>query len=213
MTVTARLPPLPERIARLKRDTRGYPVPWFVEWKDGVPDFRLVHAQKPITAHVKHLCWVCGEPLGRTFAFVLGPMCAVNRITSEPPCHVDCADWSARACPFLTQPRMKRNAKDLPDEKFVPGHAIMRNPGAVAVWLTRAYKVVHLQRGMLFEVGHPVDIRWYREGRRANRAAIVESIDSGMPLLIDIARAEHGEHGVRDIMEQRRAVDKLLPAS
>lgn len=29
------LPPIPDAIAKLPRDERGYPVPWFVPWIDG----------------------------------------------------------------------------------------------------------------------------------------------------------------------------------
>jgi hypothetical protein len=106
---------VPERIAKLPRDDRGYPVPWFVAWVDGRPDFRVIEGGRIFEALKERRCWVCGEKLGRYLAFVIGPMCAINRITSEPPSHRDCALFAARACPFLTMPRMKRNERAKPE--------------------------------------------------------------------------------------------------
>src|SRR5262245_54991717 len=109
------LPPLPSRIAGLPIDPeRGYPVPWFVAWHDGKPEFRTADGRKFRQAIRDRLCWVCGQPLGRHLVFVIGPMCTVNRVTVEPPCHLDCAEFSVRACPFLSKPQMTRRENDLP---------------------------------------------------------------------------------------------------
>ena len=40
------LPPMPSRIAALPVDERGYPVPWFVAWIDGKPEFRCADPAK-----------------------------------------------------------------------------------------------------------------------------------------------------------------------
>src|SRR4051812_26745029 len=92
---------LPAKMAHLPV-YRGYPVPWFVEWFSGVPDFRQIRTAARLAAVQQHRCWVCGGKIaGRfgyaeTFAFVVGPMCALNRISAEPPSHHICASWSAR---------------------------------------------------------------------------------------------------------------------
>jgi hypothetical protein len=39
------LPPMPDSIAKLPRDERGYPVPWFVAWVNGKADFRCARAE------------------------------------------------------------------------------------------------------------------------------------------------------------------------
>jgi len=114
------LPALPPRIARLARDRRGFPVPWFVATIDGEPDFRVVDTPKLAVAIRQHRCWVCGEQLGVHLAFPIGPTCVANRVTAEPPVHRECAEFSARACPFLTKPRMRRNAQGLPEEFVAP---------------------------------------------------------------------------------------------
>src|SRR4029077_20531487 len=138
------LPAIPPRIARLFRDSRGFPVPWFVQWCEnaerswpgvGPPDFRVTDSRRFAAAIKQHLCWVCGESLGRHQVFVIGPMCVVNRVTSEPPNHRDCAEFAVKACPFLTQPRMRRNVKNLPDESELPaGFHIDRIPGATCLY-------------------------------------------------------------------------------
>jgi len=115
------LPPMPPRIASLARDHRGFPVPWFVQWfrngepaayGEGEPDV-MDHSKLTYAIRVQR-CWVCGGPLGKHLVFVLGPMCAVNRVTAEPPCHFECAEFSAMGCPFLTRPRMRRNRHEMP---------------------------------------------------------------------------------------------------
>src|SRR5262245_64102945 len=89
----------PARMAALPIH-RGYPVPWFVGWVDGpdgpVPEFRCADQRKLALAITDRLCWVCGGPLGRMMTFVLGPMCGVNRISAEPPCHYDGARCAAK---------------------------------------------------------------------------------------------------------------------
>ena len=55
---------------------------------------------KIIIAYRRKICFLCGEPLGRFAAFVIGPMgSSINRVSSEPPAHRDCAEYAVRACP------------------------------------------------------------------------------------------------------------------
>src|SRR4051812_961023 len=106
--------PMPDRIRRLRINDKGFPVPWFVADVDGVPDLRVVDARKIKVAWKERRCWVCGDKLGSTVAFALGPMCAVNRTVSEPPSHRACIEFSVRACPFLANPRTRRHEAGLP---------------------------------------------------------------------------------------------------
>jgi hypothetical protein len=46
-----KLPPPPSRMKVLKLDERGFPVPWFVHWEDGKPDFRIISPGKLWTAY------------------------------------------------------------------------------------------------------------------------------------------------------------------
>jgi hypothetical protein len=183
------LPALPANIARLPIDDRGYPVPWFVAWIDGKPEFRVADARKIMQALVGNLCWVCGSPLGRYLAFVVGPMCAVNRISAEPPSHLECAEFSVRACPFLVRPHMRRREGGMPAEATDPaGHMIRRNPGVTLIWVTRAFKPTRVDGGgWLYQMGAPTSLLSFAEGRKATDAEVRASIESGIPLLRDAA--------------------------
>lgn len=206
------LPPLPPRFQALPLDERGYPVPWFVAWIDGQPDFRVVRENGIAIAHNEKRCWLCGEKRGRFGAFVIGPMCAVNRVSSEPPSHLDCAQFAATACPFLTRPMAKRNERDMPDEtKAAAGEMIKRNPGVALVWVTERYDAFRAPGGVLFQLGDPHDVFWYAHGRAATRQEVLASIDSGLPLLNDMA-AKEGVRALDALSAQlTRALD-LVPA-
>jgi len=223
------LPPLPRRIKMLPVDERGYPVPWFVQWfhADGSPcryapdpfvdhpDFRVADARKKVAAVQENLCWVCGEQLGKYLAFTIGPMCAVNRVSSEPPAHRECAEFSARACPFLTKPKVVRRENDItPRAEEAPGQMLMRNPGVALVWVTLKYKILHTSDprpgGFLLQVGPPACLFWYCEGREATRAEVAASILSGLPALRDAAEAE-GPEAVKNLQRQIVAMEDLLP--
>jgi hypothetical protein len=183
---------MPDRLRHLPISAEGYPVPWFVAWIDGVPDFRIVDTDKLVRAAKYHKCMLCGEPLGRFKTFTIGPMCAVNRTSSEPPSHHDCASYAATACPFLTQPRMRRNEKDLPEQRREPaGIMLRRNPGVTLLWTCVSYKPFRdSDGGVLFRVGDPWNIEFMCQGRTATRAEILESMDSGLPSLMAEAEAE-----------------------
>lgn len=212
--------PMPPRIAALPRDSRGYPVPWFVQWIDGVPDFRIMSAEKLYLAVKFKRCWVCGGERGKFASFVIGPMCAVNRNSAEPPCHLYCARYSAQACPFLTRPKMRRNEKGLPLEALessAAGIALDRNPGVALVWTSQDWKAVRPpagregDTGVLFDIGNPTSYEWFAEGRRATRAEIVASIDSGLPALMKLAE-EEGPAAVAELGRMRDRALTLVPA-
>jgi len=195
------LPPLPNRMKHLPIDRRGYPVPWFVQWIDeagdgcpmgnGTPEFRVMDHDHLVEAALRQRCWVCGGTLGRYQTFVAGPMCVVNRTSAEPPSHLDCATFSAIACPFLSRPKAKRREAGMPETGEVPGIMIARNPGVTAVYTTTRY--THFRDpngGLLFDIGEPDHVEWYAKGRAATRDEIMESITTGLPALRDVAVAE-----------------------
>jgi len=206
------LPPLPPRMRALPVDARGYPVPYFVAWRDGVPDHRFADEGKRARVLASRRCWLCGDQLGRWLVFVIGPMCAINRITSEPPCHRDCAIFAVRACPFLTRPKATRRMSDREGSVAPPGQAIERNPGASALWTTTSFELIPApQGGELVMMGDPARIEWFAEGRPARRAEIVEAIDSGLPFLL---AADPGDEEARvEIAARYSALQAWLPAA
>lgn len=210
------LPPLPERVKRLGVDDRGYPVPWFVAWIDGKPDFRVIGPGKLLRAVREKRCWVCGEPLGRYLSFVLGPMCAITRTTSEPANHHDCAVFAATACPFLTRPHMKRSVAELPEGvKDAAGFHLDRNPGCMAVWTCREFGIFHPYaggQGVLFKVHEPTEVLWFAEGRAATRDEVDASIAGGFPFLLKMAETD-GPEAIKDLANRVEIAKKFFPAA
>jgi len=211
----AGLPPLPAKMAPLPIDERGYPVPYFVAWIDGKPDHRIADPRALKACIELGRCWICGQTLGRFKAYCVGPMCAITRTISEPPQHLECATFAATACPFLTRPQAKRRETMLPEALKEPaGVMIKRNPGAVAVWVSLGFHVFDHTNGPLFDLGEPVQVLWFCEGRRATRAEVEASIDSGLPILTEQAKAQ-GHDALMDLAERigslRVLLNKTLP--
>jgi len=203
---------LPPRMQKLPVDDRGYPVPKFVQWIDGKPDFRVVNRSFMANAVRIKLCWLCGEPLGRFQAFVIGPMCSINRVSSEPPSHLECARFAVQACPFLTQPNRKRNEDGLPEEAEQPaGIMIPRNPGVSMIWVTESYTPFKAHGGALFRIGEPTSVEWWAHGREATRQEVIDSIASGLPLLVDVA-AKEGPDAIDALNREIRRGLALVPA-
>jgi hypothetical protein len=211
-TAPVRFPDAPPRIAALRRDARGFPVPWFVPWIQGEPEFRAVDPATIDRAHRKHLCWICGGHLASSKAFVLGPMCGINRVAPEPPSHIACARFAVVACPFLSRPLAKRaDTSDLQDHAPPPGVMIARNPGVTLLWETSSYRAERQpEGGYLFRIGAPSRVSWWREGRPATRDEVDQSVVTGVPALADMARQD-GPEAMSMLVAQIDRFAKLLP--
>lgn len=204
---------MPTAMAVRPRDDRGYPVPWFTSWVDGEPDFRYVDPGRAEEAVRRDCCWVCGRkhrPTG--CAFVIGPMCAVNRTSAEPPSHVECAIYSARACPFLARPQMERPSSKCPAKGgtiAAPGIMLERNPGVTLVWVTK--RPGYSPHTRLFDIGPPERVIFYARSRKATRAEILHSIETGLPALQALADQD-GPEAVAQLARQVDEAMTLLPA-
>jgi hypothetical protein len=182
-------------------DKHGRPVPWFAAWIDGEPDFRIVAPGKLEQAiRGDGRCWVCGVPFltWQDRAFLVGPMCTVNRISAEPPVHKSCGVYSATHCPFLTVPNMIRRPRHgVAAEAVNPaGTMISRNPGVCVLWVVNRqgrgsqwHPFPDENGGVLFAIGEPRDVMWFAHGRKATRDEVLASIDSGLPILRELAQA------------------------
>ncbi len=203
---------LPLRMRDLPIDERGYPVPYFVAWVDGKPEFRAMDGRKFVQAIREKLCWVCGYRLGVHVTFVGSGMCGINRTSPEPPSHRDCAVYSARNCPFLNNPRMVRREDGLTPEQLnsMAGQGIKRNPGVTMLWHTRQFEIFDDGRGgKLIQMGEPESVEWLTCGRIATRAEVMHSIETGLPNLEAIARLEKG--GLEALAKAQARFEKWLP--
>lgn len=216
--VRPELETLPPRMRKLRIDARGYPVPWFVAWVSNpeggpdVPEFRAMDGRKFRDAVKNKLCWVCGEPLGRWLAFPIGPMCAITRTISEPPSHLECAEWSVRNCPFLSNPKMVRRDDNMPsDAEEAAGCPINRNPGVTCIWSTRSYEIFNDGAGkFLITIGEPESVKWWCEGRTATREEVDASVTSGYPILRNAA-VRDGAVAVEMLEKAVRRAESLFP--
>lgn len=208
---------MPYRMTLLPVDKVGRPVPWFVAFIDGAPDFRVIGPGKMRDALRGSLCWVCGHGFagGEDRAWLIGPMCAVNLVTAEPPSHLECAVWSARNCPFLVTPNMVRRDRHMPGEAVSPaGIMIRRNPGVALVWVTgyRAWRTEREPGGILFRLGPPKRALWFAEGREATRDEVLASIDSGLPILREMA-GKDGPDAVAELDRMHRDALVHIPGA
>lgn len=226
------LPPPPPRIARLPKDSRSYPVPWFLAWMamgqecdpampGAEPDFRVIKRGAREDAWQNRKCWICGGPMGVHRVYVIGPMCCVNRTTMEPPCHRECAEYAAKACPFLARPRMRRLPKDdfAGNPNFhVAGKMIERNPGVTCLYEARnarPFKVPEAPgggAGWLIRLGEPERVDFWAHGRQATREEILDSIATGLPNLEALAKQE-GAAALIELGRLTAEAIKLLPAA
>jgi hypothetical protein len=203
----AGLPSLPPKMAHLPIDARGFPVPYFVAKVNGVPDHRIAEPDALQSCVERNLCWLCGTPLGRYKAFCIGPMCTITRTISEPPQHLECSLYAATACPFLTRPHAKRRDAGMPENTRPPsGMFLRRNPGAVCVWVTKSHRPFRYGDGLLFDLGQPVAMYWYAEGRQATREEVNDSIVSGLAAL----RAEAERDGPAAVVELAKRLACVL---
>jgi hypothetical protein len=180
--------PIPDRMAGFPLSDEGYPIPYFVPFIGGRPEFRAMDPEKFAHAVRNRRCWLCGSPLGKHLTFPIGPMCAISRTTAEPPSHLECCEYAVRACPFLSQPRMRRNEQDLPENAGTTGIAIKRNPGVTVLWTTKSYKLFSAAhegggKGYLFRIGDPEHVECYALGLKATEAQLARSIITGYPIL------------------------------
>jgi hypothetical protein len=202
----------PARIKKLPISETGFPIPHFVGEFEGKRDFRVITIGRVAECHNRRLCWICGERLGQYLAFVIGPMCSINRVSSEPPSHRECAEYAVKACPFLSRPAMRRNEDGLPAlQEHSAGNAIAHNPGATLIWITKSYRPIRVHNGVLFEIGDPLETLWFKEGRKATRAEIDAAIAKGLPLLRQEAAREGGD-AITELDRYIERAQKLLPA-
>lgn len=213
-----RLPNMPPLVSRLPRSEEpgpayGYPIPWFVGLSPatGKPDFRCIRERGRELAVERGICWICGTRTKRTEAsFTIGPMCMANRITSEPPAHLDCARFAARVCPFLADPRRGRRPFKLGEDEVAlppPGMHSPDNPGAAVVWTTDHASF----DGSFFTIGDPIiPVEIYAKGRRATPEEAHEAFERGLTRLAKVAAAQ-GPAAFSALVEAATAGRKLLP--
>jgi hypothetical protein len=210
--------PMPARVRALPRNKVGYPIPFFAATIDGERDFRVGAPRAYAACVFDQACWVCGQRRrAKENAFLVGPMCVINRTSQDPPSHIECAEYAAKVCPFMVRPNMVRRERGLPAGVGNSGVAILRNPGVCLVWVCESWNTyrppVGGQFGVLFRFGPPKLTSWWANGRPASRAEVLESIDSGVPLLeAECDRDDDPALARRELARLHQRALRYLPA-
>lgn len=205
------LPPLPAYMRDLALSDKGYPVPYFVRIREGQPDFQLADPDKWMRCVEQGRCWICGKPLGAFKVFAIGPMAGINRISAEPPSHLDCAEYAVAACPFLLHPKAKRRSLDDVPEPTAPAPGVMaeHNPGVMLLWTTKAYQAMKPREPSVMRLGDPTTVRWYSEGRLASRDQAIAAASDAYKRLSDMCHSQFEIDMLDDALE--RLLKQLPP--
>lgn len=178
---------VPARMQKRTRDKNGRAIPWYVVMVDGEPDFTLARPMGISDAARFKLCFLCGEALGSYAAFVVEPVRAVDRASTAPPAHRDCAQYVALA-------------------------GLTDNLNPALVWVTKRWYVRMDRKGQpMFDIGKADQTYWYADGRDATREEVLEAIDSGMPPLREAAE-KAGHLSVLQLDAAVETARKLAPA-
>jgi len=140
---------IPPFLDHLKVDARGYPIPFFVPYIDGKPDFRFVTAEKIHLCVEKKLCGICGKKLFEFSYFCTGPVGLQSGSHSDPPAHKQCLEYALKTCPHLVFEKTTRNErgelyKELREQDFV---GIETKPKEFYLIKADKFKLVTLPHG------------------------------------------------------------------
>jgi hypothetical protein len=167
---------MPDRVAKLPRDVRGYPIPYTVMIDaEGKPHFPVVDDVKRKDCMRRRLCGVCGELLGYWIWFVGGDRSAASRLFTDPPMHEECARYSLAVCAFLARPASKYRRPSEPKQiEGADGERLVvamdddgqtKRPPHMALYRTRQYVIVRLPSRKVLELAYHAapskSIEWF----------------------------------------------------
>lgn len=105
---------IPSFLKHLKINDKGYPIPFFVAYVDGKPDFRLLDPKKQHYCIHQKLCAICGKKLFKdSYYFISGPIGYTNGVSTDPAMHRECAEYSINVCPHLHFEKSERRDKGI----------------------------------------------------------------------------------------------------
>jgi hypothetical protein len=98
----------------------------------------------------------------------------------------------------MSRPHARRRDNSYPEEAVEgAGLMIKRNPGVTLVWIVKSSGFRPFRapapdgsHGVLFNIGEPEECLWFTQGREATREEILDSIESGLPILREAASSQ-----------------------
>ncbi len=116
--------PMPTGVSLLKKDDRGFPIPYFAAYIDGKPDFRVIDPDHHRRCIDYKLCGICGYHFGgKPAAFVGGPKSIESHLFLDAPLHEECATYALRVCPYLAAPTFRTH------HVYIDGAVELKPPG------------------------------------------------------------------------------------
>jgi hypothetical protein len=91
-----------------------------------------------------------------------------------------------------------------------------RNPGVILLYTTRNFRIFRpdpTSAGVLFEVGEPDAVEWWREGRPATRDEVEESVRTGFPFLVDLAKQDPRPGAIEKLEARLKRAELYFPAA
>ncbi|MPQ71493.1 hypothetical protein GC387_33380 [Pseudomonas sp. MWU12-2323] len=155
----------PPRIASLPKDERGYPIFFtLLVGPDGKPNFRAQDPYKWEAGVHNSLCGICGQKLGKKFAFVGGPRSIKSRYFTDLPMHESCAVYALKACPFIAMPKFTYLTQHAPELAVNPLVSDKR-PEMFGIGITSKMKVVQLQGHTVIRAGTFTRVQFWKDGK------------------------------------------------
>jgi hypothetical protein len=148
-------PEIPPFLSHLKT-YRGFPVPITAMVIDGVPDFRVVDSSRIVECLGEELCAICGIPLGTFCCFIGGELCKENHLFADPAMHEPCAEYAAKACPFVSGNKTEYSSETVDESKIqvIPDASAVR-PAHMYLLRTRTkdIRIVKVNKSVLIQAG------------------------------------------------------------
>lgn len=162
---------MPDRIAALPRDARGYPIQVTAgKGTDGSVDFRAIDMIAWVRCIKTRRCGICGQPMGRHVAFVGGPRSMQARAFMDVGMHLDCARYACQVCPFLAAPKFaySRATPQLPgNDMHVSNTVSTERPAYFGLGVATQYRVVpNGPDDVAILASEWVSTEWWKEGVR-----------------------------------------------
>lgn len=106
---------IPKRMRHLPA-YKGLPIPYVQFVAADGPDFKAIDHGRVFEVLTDRLCGVCGQSLAESFAVIGGEKSIASRTFTDPPMHKECAQYAARACPYLNGEKRSYSKADFKGE-------------------------------------------------------------------------------------------------
>lgn len=125
---------IPPELSQLELDERGYPIPYFVGKINGKFNFKYQDRKKRDSCIQWRWCPICAKRLDKEFSYVItGPQGLKNKVVSDAPMHLVCAEFSLQACPHIHFEKAERKA-EIKVDYIVPNKASSLYLIKVDIW-------------------------------------------------------------------------------